>query len=117
MVAGNTKRIVVIKNISSNLIEEVILILKSGDDDKKSDSQETCLGRRNKSNVKNDFILKEAEGIISQYIREHRLTRCPDKHRAVGRRLLGFRFSVNTIINISMIAAILFLLLVIRQLV
>lgn len=111
MVAGNTKRIVVIKNVSSNLIEEVILILKSGDDDKKSDPG------RNKSNIKNDFILKEAEGIISQYIREHRLTRCPDKHRAVGRRLSRFRVSINTVINISMIAAILFLLLVISQLV
>lgn len=111
MVAGDAKRIVVIKNISSNMIEEVILILKSGADDKKCDRV------LNKSNIKNDFILKEAEGIVNQYIKENRLTRYSDKHRAAGRRFFRYRFSVNTIINVSMIAAILFLLLIISQLI
>lgn len=111
MVAGDTKRIVVIKNISSNMIEEVILILKNGADEKKCDPV------LNKSNIKNDFILKEAEGIISQYIRENRLTRYSDKRRSTGRRFFRFRPSANTIINISMIAAVLFLLLIISQLV
>ncbi len=111
MVAGDTKRIVVIKNISSNLIEEVILILKSGADDKKCDQV------LNKSNIRNDFILKEAEGIINQYIRENKLTRYPDKRRTAGRRPFRLRLSTNTIINISMAAAVLFLLVVISQLV
>lgn len=66
---------------------------------------------------KNDFILREAEEIINQYIREHRLTICPDKRRTAVRRLSRFKLSVNTIINIILLAAIAFLLLVISRLI
>ncbi len=68
-------------------------------------------------NKRNDFILREAEGIINQYIKEHRLTRHSDKRRTAGGRLSRFKLSVNTIINIILIAAVAFLLLVISQLV
>lgn len=67
-------------------------------------------------NKKNDFMLKEAEGIINQYIREHRLTRRPDKRRTAGGRLSRLKLSVNTIINIFLITAVVFLLLVISRL-
>ncbi len=65
---------------------------------------------------KNDFILKEAEGIINQYIREHRLTIRPDKRRTAGGKLSRFKLSVNTIINIILLAAVVFLLLLISRL-
>jgi len=67
-------------------------------------------------NKKNDFILSKAEEIINQYIKEHRLTIHPDRCRNAGRRLPRFKLSVNTVINIFLIAAVVFLLLVISRL-
>jgi len=70
----------------------------------------------NELNKKNDFILSRAEEIINQYIKEHRLTIRPDRSRIAGRRFSRFKLSVNIIINIILIAALVFLLLVISRL-
>jgi hypothetical protein len=124
MVAGNTKKIIVIKNISSNLIEEAILILRNEPgvhvhntaekkDANKAEKQDT-----NKSGIRNDFILKEAENIINQYIRENGLVITQNKHNSNTRdkRIRFLNISVNSFINILFIAASAFLIFVLSRL-
>lgn len=112
MVAGDSKRIVVIKNISSNLIEEAILILKpgpetpAGTDDRKP--------TQNRTNTRNDLLLKEAEFIINQYIKEHGLIKNQNKRLPPG-KFKHFNISVNAAINIFLTAAVVFLLFVIGK--
>jgi hypothetical protein len=114
MVAGDTKRVIVIKNISSNLIEEAILILKNepgvpeyNRNDKRS---------KGVRNLRNDFILKEAESIINEYIRENKLA---IKRNRRGQKRLGIRnlkIPVNMLINILLVASIAVLIFVISKL-
>lgn len=112
MVAGDAKRIVVIKNIASNLIEEAILILKPGQDipaDSGSGKPD-----RNRSGIRNDLLLKEAEFIINQYIREHGLSISRNR-RLPPKRSVDLKISVNAIINFFLAAAVIFLLFVIGK--
>ncbi len=115
MVADDTKRVIVIKNISSNIIEEAILILKNRPDTAAGDQSQNPA--RLKSSKGNEFILKEAEDIINQYIKENGLTvRRRNNHFSYARRILRIRPSTNIIINIFLISAILFLIFVISRL-
>ena len=64
------KNIVVLKNLPSNMIEEAIVIFKS----KKSAREfqyidkDTKASKQKDSKDKKDFIIKEAESVISNYI-------------------------------------------------
>ncbi len=113
MVAGDSKRIVVIKNISSNLIEEAILILKGGSDEPVS--SKTGKQARSKPEIKNDFLLKEAEYIINEYIREHGLIKKQNKRIPQGDSPRRFKLSVNAAVNILLSAAVLLLLVIISK--
>lgn len=68
MTAENTKRIVVIKNVPSNIVEEAILILKNepGSELKKKSHESIHKNHRKRDN---EYLLKEAEAIINQYIK------------------------------------------------
>lgn len=112
MVAGDTKRIIVIKNISSNLIEEAIIILKSEPGAQECNQIES---RTKCKLAKNDFILKEAESIINQYIRENGLTISRNRHRQSSCKIPHINISVNALINIFLLAAIVFLILVVGK--
>ncbi len=103
MVTGDTKRIVVIKDISSNLIEEAILILKCDPGSQGDNGQPVVL--TGKGRIKNEFILKEAEALINNYIRENRLHVLRDRH---GKKpgFLRRKSLVNFIINFLMIGSI-----------
>jgi len=70
MKESNLKNIVVLKNLPSNLVEEAFVILKSNKNAKRLEKieknkkiQTTTGPRENK-----DYILKEAEMIISNYL-------------------------------------------------
>lgn len=112
MVAGDSKRIVVIKNISSNLIEEAILILKPGPE--APAGSDDCKPLQSRTNTRNDMLLKEAEFIINQYIKEHGLVKNKNKHLP-PKKSTRFNISVNTAINIFLAAAVVFLLFVIGK--
>jgi hypothetical protein len=124
MVAGNTKKIIVIKNISSNLIEEAILILRNEpgahvqNKAEKQDANKAEKSDTNKSGIRNDFILKEAENIINQYIRENGLVITQNKHNKNTRdkRIRFLNISVNSFINILFLAASAFLIFVLSRL-
>lgn len=111
MVAGDTKRVVVIRNISSNLIEEAILILKNGPDAVREDSK----GKppQDKSNIRNDFILKEAEHIINDYINGNRLTKTRERHKKYGWSALHKKTLLNIGLNILLMSAIALLIYVV----
>lgn len=70
MEASKLKNMVVLKNLPSNLVEEAIVILKSNKKVKKTEKIEKIKSTENKEIKKkdNDYILKEAEMLISTYI-------------------------------------------------
>ncbi len=83
MVCGNTKRVVVIRDIHSNIIEEAILVLKCKPGDggnanasgKGTDGiacSKPVSGNQDGKNDIPDYILKEAELVISSYIKENK---------------------------------------------
>jgi hypothetical protein len=114
MVAGDTKRVIVIKNISSNLIEEAILILKNGPGVPEYNGND----KRSKGvrNTRNDFILKEAESIINEYIRENKLAIKSNRRNQRCLRIRNLKISVNMLINIFLVASIAVLIFVISKL-
>jgi hypothetical protein len=114
MVSGCTKKVVVIRNIPSNIIEEAILILRSGPDDKNVNGEKVPeRGRRQN----NDHLLKEAEIIINNYIKENKL-HVETKRRGFKNSFLRDSFLSNIYFNLALAGGILFLIiLVIKALV
>lgn len=70
MKESNLKNMVVLKNLPSNLVEEAIVILKSNTKVKKLQKVEKNKITEYKNNEKKDkdYILKEAEMLVSNYI-------------------------------------------------
>lgn len=70
MEASKLKNMVILKNLPSNLVEEAIIILKSTA--KVKDLQKVENNKKGKKEIiekkGNDYVLKEAEMIISKYI-------------------------------------------------
>ncbi|MGI6776525.1 MAG: hypothetical protein ACOX7R_00405 [Acetivibrionales bacterium] len=115
MVRKDTREVVVIKNINSNIIEEAILILKSSPgknkDTASADKQET-IGKKDK-----DYILNEAQLIIDNYIKENKLMIKPLRGSGKGVVFMNRRFSINSIINISLGLSIIGLIFILLKLV
>ena len=66
---NNLKNIVVLKNLPSNLVDEAIVILKSNKTAKKFEHIErTSNTSYNGSKDNKDYVVKEAESVISSYI-------------------------------------------------
>ena len=105
MVSGKTKRIVVIKDIPSNIIEEAILILKNEPKFMKEiDSKDP--GSKNKR-PDNDYIFKEAEMIINNYIKENNLSIKNSKNeRSVKTGVFKNKILPNIIINLGLLGSI-----------
>lgn len=70
MEASKLKNMVILKNLPSNLVEEAIIILKSTA--KVKDLQKVENNKKGKKEIiekkGNDYVLKEAEMIVSKYI-------------------------------------------------
>ena len=67
---GNLKNMVILKNLPSNIVDEAILVLKSN---KKIRKLEKIEQNRNKTSIdkkvtNKDYILKEAQMIVNNYI-------------------------------------------------
>lgn len=69
---SNMKNMVVLKNLPSNIVDEAIVILKSNQKIKKLEFAESKINnfKTNETNKNNsdDYIVNEAEMIISNYI-------------------------------------------------
>ncbi len=120
MVRGVTKKIVILKDIPSNLIEEAILILKNDFDVKNSsDMGKLSLAKELSSSGKkggDDYLLNEAQLIIDNYIKECKqqaeLRRGAERNRNKLKKL----FSVNTVINIVLTSSIILFILLLSKL-
>ena len=73
METGNLKNMVVLKNVPSNMIEEAMIVLKKNIKIKETEMQNYIENETNKNLKKEntqpkDYIIKEAEMIISHYM-------------------------------------------------
>lgn len=113
MVSGDTREVVVLKNIKSNIIEEAILILKSEPDSKKSSAS---IEKHGKSKIRDrDFILKEAQDIIEGYIKEHKIERKPLRGSKLKLYLFKRELSLNIIVSAALILGILSLIFIVTK--
>lgn len=65
---SNMKNIVVLKNLPSNLIDEAFVILKSNKNARKLQLAEKNTSVQFKEINNNDYVIKEAENVIANYI-------------------------------------------------
>ena len=70
MEVSSMKNMVVLKNLPSNIIEEAIVVLKSNKRVKNLEKIENCKFSGSENEKKNDdeYVLKEAEMLVSDYI-------------------------------------------------
>ena len=81
MHTNNVKNIVVLKNLPSNIVEEAIVILKSNKYTKKFQMIEKNANKELAEKEANgkDYIIKEAESLLSTYINKVENNRYIDK--------------------------------------
>lgn len=92
------RRIVFLRNISSNIIEEAILILKQ-------DVKINVEGSENTFEKEgNEFLLNEAEYVVNDYVKRHRLYSSTEKNKK--RSFFAKKIFLNTPINIILIVFI-----------
>jgi len=117
MVSGKTKRIVVIRDIPSNIIEEAILILKNDIDIEKIEKQFKNKEAPSNAKAGNDYLLNEARLIINNYIKECK-SQVGEKYGFNKKNgIFKSAFSFSVLLNIIMGAGILFLLLLVLGLI
>lgn len=110
MFYGKSKKVIIIKDIQSNLFEEAILVLK--EDREQERAPDRKLTSAKKTDVKSDFILKEAETIINNYIKDNKGKISPPDKKELLRS--ESRFMKNLLINSALfgsIAAVIFILI------
>lgn len=73
MIYEDSKRIVVVKGIPSNFVEEAILILKYQPGNESASKSSTSASKKETAKVNTEYLLKEAETIINSYIVENKL--------------------------------------------
>ena len=115
MLSDGPKRIVVIKDIQSNMIEEAILILKNGSV-VSSESHKGLSLNKDKAK-KTDFLLKEAEIIIDHYLKENKACFQTKTRRESRKKLPMNKLRISAVINIILIGSLLALVLMITKLI
>ena len=67
---GQMKNIVVLKNLPSNIVEEAIVVLKANKKVKNIQYIKTKEQQENRQKQGNGYIVKEAEMLISNYVKD-----------------------------------------------
>jgi hypothetical protein len=108
MIRSGAKRVVVIKDIPSNVVEEAILVLKCDKDFEVSSNNSIIPHYMGK-----DFLIKEAESIIEGYISDlkNNETSKRQKNNQVKGKYLNF------IINSCLVVSIIFFVYLILKIV
>lgn len=109
METSNMKNIVVLKNLPSNLVEEAIVILKGNKKIKKLE----VVDKKNKTKLENaqtknkEYILKEAEMLVSNYIDKAQKNKVIDKMSKSEKkkydRLKKYSIIVTVLLVVSLI--------------
>ena len=69
METGNVKNIIVLKNLPSNLVDEAIVFVKANKNARKLEYVEKTSVLEYEEDInKSDYVIKEAESVISDYI-------------------------------------------------
>ena len=107
MEENNLKNIVVLKNLPSNIVEEAIVVLK-GNKIKLPEKVEKKQDASAKTKTK-DYILKEAEMIVSNYISNIENKRYANKkiYNAIEKKYNRLKF-ISTVLIIALIAVAIF---------
>ena len=111
---GALKNMVVLKNLPSNIVEEAIIILKTN---KKIKQNEKINLNKNKEKIEktkeNDYILKEAEMLITNYITklEQKKKERNEIQKTIKRKCKNFK---KCIIIMSMILIVETILLILK---
>ena len=114
MVCDNTKRVVVIRNIPSNFIEEAILVLKSKPEGNAGKDIKKVFSKNDKKI--SDHVLIEAEEVINNYIKKN------GAQRELGIELhlrpchKKPKLLTSTVINLALLGSIVLLLFMIAKL-
>ena len=111
MASGIPKRIVVIKDIPSNFIEEAILILKSDP----ASNVEKGKGTSRRKKIDEDYLVKEAELIVNSYIKESKLDIGPKNTARLKFDMPKNKNKLNTIINLALFGSIALLIFIITR--
>ena len=106
METSNMKNMVVLKNLPSNLVEEAIVILKSNKKAKKLEKIEkkSKAGKVAKP-IKKDYILTEAEMLISSYIAKIENENKQKKHYIIKKSKSNKRLKTYAILTSIIIFA------------
>lgn len=99
MTKSGAKRMIVLRDIPSNLIEEAILILKND-----NNVEEDSLIEKKQASERKDFlILREAEMIINSFNKQNvGIARKPD----IAQKVLTKKWYIDIIINTCLICGI-----------
>ncbi|HOJ12000.1 MAG TPA: hypothetical protein PK733_15620 [Clostridiales bacterium] len=121
MVFGNMRKVVVIKNLPSDFIEEAIFILRvDGKTDNNLLKNDKALS--GKSKTEGDCLIKEAQTIINNYIKECEkngiITKTPNNTEINvinPQKSFTKKVPLNVVINIALIGSIVaFIYLLVR---
>lgn len=117
MVSGKTKRIVVIKDIRSNIIEEAILILKNDIDTSKVHLIENEKHTPTNNKYESDYLMNEARLIINNYIKECKTqAEARNGFHKENKHIKG-KLSLWFIINLGLTGVTLFLLMLVLDII
>ncbi|MCG8500417.1 MAG: hypothetical protein MJB12_08425 [Firmicutes bacterium] len=117
MTNNEAKRVVILRNIKSNFIEEAILILKNNENYRKGAKKSAHIVPDLK---KSDCIIKEAQTIIDQYIKQHYaaynyIDHMPSAKAQKTNQSKKWRGSLGTTLNVALfISVALFIFLLSR---
>lgn len=114
MAKRDTRRVLVIKDIPSNIIEEAILILKCDPGEEKSDNKKSIPS--NKKRWNSDYMLKEAEAIINSYVKTGRFKDAENIRIEPAPAIKKQNTLTNTAINVLLVGSIAALVIVFTQL-
>lgn len=114
MLSGNSKRVVVIKDIPSNMVEEAILILKGEPGAKPGQTTSTAAPKKDKKG-NDDYLIKEAEMIINNYIRENSSGNARKKGMEAKTHIRTQKLWVNIAINSALFGSIALLIFLISR--
>lgn len=112
MTPDRARRIIVIRDIPSNIVEEAILVLKSDKVLKDYKSTVDMPGGRKRES---GFLIKEAEMIINNCLKEGKLQGEIDKKPGRRPDWLSNKKAVNFVINTAMIGGLALLILIITR--
>ncbi len=112
MQEGNFKNTIVLKNIPSNIVDEAIIVLKENKKAwklEKVDKVKNNIEEKKINHIKKDYVIKEAEMIISEYIKIKEKEEKIEKNISDNKkykRIKKYAFLSTTIIIIQLLANI-----------